>query len=147
MKKLPVFASILPLALWAGGAAAGGGSYTGNYKVTLTHDVYLTTKGYTGHGPNSTHCLALTDDGNVGWMHSGYVVIDNNDNTSGQFAVINNTILIYVAAQGSDESIASYVFSASARDGKIAAHGAFDYIEGGTSYDADKVAFGARGSC
>ncbi|HEX3432335.1 MAG TPA: hypothetical protein VHT03_15780 [Rhizomicrobium sp.] len=128
-------------------AHAGSGSYTGNYLVSLTHDVYLTTQGYTGHGPNSTHCLALTDDGSIGWPHSGYAVMDNDINTSGQFSVIDNTILIYIYAPGSNDSIASYLFSARASDGKIAQHGAFDYIQGGTSYDADRATFGANGSC
>lgn len=54
------------------------------------------------------------------------------------------TILIYFEAPGSDELLASYVFTALAHDGMIAQHGAFDYIQDGTSYDADKAMFGAK---
>lgn len=145
MKTLVTFAA-LSLAVPAGAAGADS-SYTGNYQVKLTHDVFPTTQGYTGHGPDSTHCLALTDDGSVGWPHSGYAVLDNNLNTSGQFAVINDTILIYIDMIGSGEEPASGTFVASARDGQIAAKGAYDLLQGGTSYDADKAAFGAKGSC
>lgn len=146
MKTL-IAAAVLLTAVSSGAAAGGSGSYTGNWRVHLTHDVYVTTQGYNGHGPNTTHCLALTDDGSVGWPHSGYAVMDNNDNTSGQFAVIGPTILIYIQAPGSNKSIASYVFSSTARNGKIGEHGAFDYIQGGESYDADKAAFGTNNSC
>jgi hypothetical protein len=147
MKTLLSFAAALSIAVSAGATMAASGGYTGNLQVHLTHDVYLTTEGYTGHGPNTTHCIALTDDGSVGWLHSGYAVLDNNTNTSGQFAVVNGTILIYISAPGSDESIASYVLSSTARNGQIGKHGAYDYIEGGESYDADDATFGANGSC
>jgi len=147
MKTLTTLAAALLMAVSAGTAMAGGDSYTGNWRVHLTHDVYVTTQGYNGHGPNTTHCLTLTDDGSIGWPHSGYAVLDNNPNTSGQFSVIGPTILIYITAQGSNESIASYVFSSTASNGKIGEHGDFDYIEGGYSYDADKATFGANGSC
>jgi hypothetical protein len=147
MKTLLALAAAFSMAVSTGAVMADSGSYTGNWQVKLTHDVYVTNTGYNGHGPNTTHCIALTDDGSVGWTHSGYAVLDNNINTSGQFVVIGPTILVYITGPGSDESIASYVFSATASNGKIAEHGAFDYIEGGESYDADKAAFGANGSC
>ena len=147
MKMLPVFASILPLVIGAGAATASSGSFSGNYQVKLTHDVYLTTQGYTGHGPDSTHCLAISDDGSVGWPNSGYAVLDNDLNTSGQFAVIDHTIIIYVYTIGSGQEPASLTFSTTARDGIIGQKGAFDEIQGGTSYDADKATFGAKGSC
>ena len=92
-------------------------------------------------------CIALTDDGSVGWTHSGYAVMDNNIDTSGQFSVINHTILIYIDTVGSGEEPASLVFSAEAKDGQIGKKGAYDDIQGGTSYDADEAAFGVKGSC
>jgi hypothetical protein len=145
--KMLATAAALAAAVSASAAMAGSAGYTGNWRVHLTDDVYVTTQGYTGHGPNSTHCLALTDDGSVGWAHSGYAVMDNDINTSGQFAVIGPVILIYIYAPGSDESIASYVFSSTASNGKIGERGAFDYIEGGESADADKAKFEPTGSC
>ncbi|HTT84777.1 MAG TPA: hypothetical protein VMF67_14970 [Rhizomicrobium sp.] len=145
MKMLFACAAILSMA--AGTAMAASGGYTGSWKVHLTHDVYVTSEGYNGHGPNTTHCIALTDDGSVGWTHSGYAVLDHNTNTSGQFAVIGPIILIYIEAPGSDASIASYVFSATASSGQIGKKGAFDYIEGGESTDADDATFDANSSC
>ena len=147
MKTPIALAAALSTTIFAGAATAGTVSYTGNYQVSLTHDVYLTSQGYTGHGPNTTHCLALTDDGSVGWPNSGYAVLDNDLNTSGQFAVIDHTIIIYVYTIGSGQEPASLTFSTTARDGIIGQKGAFDEIQGGTSYDADKATFGAKGSC
>lgn len=147
MNRPLALAAALTMAMPAGVSMAASGSYTGNWQVKLTHDVYLNSTGYNGHGPNTRHCISLTDDGNVGWPHSGYAVLDNNTNTSGQFAVIGPTILIYIEAPGSDESIASYVLSSTARNGEIGEHGSYDYIEGGTSYDADKATFGTNNSC
>ncbi|HEY3639226.1 MAG TPA: hypothetical protein VGK90_13845 [Rhizomicrobium sp.] len=147
MRNQLLMASALFAAISFSVAPAASQSYSGTYKVRLTHDVYVNNTGYNGHGPNTTHCIALTDDGSVGWTHSGYAVMDNDTNTSGQFSVIGPTILIYISGPGSNYSIASYVFTASAKDGQIGKHGGFDYIEGGESYDADDATFGTNGSC
>jgi hypothetical protein len=147
MKTLLTLAAALSMAIPTGAAMAAGGSYTGSWQVQLTHDVYVTNQGYTGHGPNTTHCIALTDDGSIGWTHSGYAELDGNANSSGQFAVIGNTIMIYIDASGGEGEIASIVFSTTARDGAIGKHGAYDYMAGGESYDADKATFGTKGSC
>jgi len=144
MKTLATIAAF-SAALAAGTALADSSSYTGSWKVKLTHDVYPNTTGYNGHGPNSTHCIAMTDDGSVGWPHSGYVIVDNQD--FGQFSVIGSNILIYVDVTGSGEEPASLTFSATARNGEIAKKGAYDLIQGGTSYDAADATFGAKNSC
>ena len=109
--------------------------------------MYPNNSGYNGHHANSTHCIALTDNGGVGWTHSGYAVLDNNANTSGQFSVIGPTIVIYVDTLGSGEEPASIVFTATAKNGKIAKQGAYDEIQGGESYDAADAAFAKTGGC
>lgn len=134
-------------AMSASTAIADGDSYTGNFAVKLTHDVFPTNQGYNGHGPDSTHCLSLTDDGSIGWPHSGFAVLDNDINSSGQFAVIGHTIVIYVFTLGSGQEPASLLFTANARNGEIGKKGAFDNIQGGASFDAADATFGEKGSC
>jgi hypothetical protein len=144
MKILLTLAAVLSMAVWTGSATASG-SYTGNYKVTLTHDVFPNTTGYNGHGPNSTHCIALTDDGSIGWPHSGFAVMDGQ--YEGQFSVIGPTILIYLDIEGSGQEPADLTFATTARDGNIGRKGAYDEIQGGYSYDAADATFGTKGSC
>lgn len=146
MRTLAAVAA-LSAALSAGAAPAESASYTGNWQVKLTNDVFPTTLGYTGHGPDSTHCISLTDDGSVGWRHSGYAMLDHSFNSSGQFAVIGNTILIYVYTLGSGQEPASLVFSGHAKNGEIGRKAAFDNIQGGESSDAADATFKAKGSC
>jgi hypothetical protein len=145
MKSLLTLAAVLSLTVCSGGAIAAGGSYTGTWKVSLTNDVFPNNTGYNGHGPNSSHCIALTDDGSVGWPHSGSAVMDNN--ASGQFAVIGPVILIYIDTIGSGEEPASLVFTATATasDGKIGKKGGYDEVQGGYSYDAADATFSTKG--
>ena len=147
MKTLLTLAAALSVAASTGTVMAGSDSYTGNYKVALTNDVYPNNTGYNGHHGNSTHCISLTDDGTVGWPHSGYAVLDNNANTSGQFSVIGPTIVIYLDTTGSGDEPASIVFTAAAKNGDIGKSGAYDEIQGGASYDAADATFGKKGSC
>ena len=60
---------------------------------------------------------------------------------------INNTIVICIDTVGSGEEPASLVFTGAARNGAIGKKGAYDEIQGGTSYDADDATFGTNGSC
>jgi hypothetical protein len=145
--KIIAIAAALFTAASGSAALADSVSYTGNWQVTLTNDVFPTTKGYTGHRPDSTHCISLTDDGSVGWPHSGYAIMDHSYNSSGQFAVIGHTILIYVYALGSGQEPASLVFSGRAKAGEIDTRAAFDNLQGGESFDAADATFGAKGSC
>jgi hypothetical protein len=145
--KVVAIAVALSAAVSAGAALADTVSYTGNWQVKLTNDVFPTTQGYTGHGPDSTHCLSLTDDGSIGWPHSGYAMLDHSFNSSGQFAVIGNTILIYVYTLGSGQEPASLVFSGRAKNGEIGRKAAFDNLQGGESSDAADATFGEKGSC
>ena len=144
MKMLLALAAAIPMVV-STCAATMAQSYTGKWKVNLTHDVFPTTAGYNGHGPNSTHCIALTDDGSVGWPHSGAAVLDGQ--YDGQFAVIGPTVLIYLETVGSGQELASLTFSAVANNGDIGKKGSYDNIQGGFSYDAAAATFGAKGSC
>jgi len=144
MKVLAMIAA-LSAAVAANAATADSSSYTGNWQITLTHDLYLTTKGYTGHRPKSTHCVVLTDGLNFGRPHSGSAVLDRQ--YEGDFQVINGNIVIFLDVQGSGEEPASATFTARARDGNIDQNGAYDIIQGGTSYELANATFGANGSC
>ncbi|HLY05297.1 MAG TPA: hypothetical protein VKR31_06065 [Rhizomicrobium sp.] len=144
MKTLAAIAAFSAV-MATGTAMADSGSYTGNWQVTLTRDLYLTTKGYTGHRPKSTHCVVLTDGLNFGRRHSGSAVLDGQ--YEGDFQVINGNVVIFVDVQGSGEEPASATFTARARDGDIDENGAYDIIQGGTSYELANATFGAKGSC
>jgi hypothetical protein len=61
--------------------------------------------------------------------------------------VIGPVIVIYIDTVGSGEEPASLVFTATAKNGEIAKKGAYDEVQGGTSYDAANAAFGKNGSC
>jgi hypothetical protein len=74
-------------------------------------------------------------------------MLDHSFNSSGQFAVIGNTILIYVYTLGSGQEPASLVFSGHARNGEIGKKAAFDNLQGGESFDAADATFGEKGSC
>jgi hypothetical protein len=125
MKKRLMLAGILSGALSANAAMAGGANYNGNWPVTITGSRSF----------NGAHCLELTD---------GSALLDST--YFGAFQVIGRTILVYLDITGSGEEPASLVFSSPASKGNIG-KGAFDFIQGGTSYDSGKEAFGTKGGC
>jgi len=147
MKSLLALAAAMPIAICASAAFAGNDSYTysGTYQIKLTNDVFPNNTGYHGHGPNTTHCVQLADDGSIGWPHSGAALLDGQN--YGQFSVIDGVIIIYIDTIGSGQEPADLTFTAKASNGVIAAKGAYDEIQGGYSYDAADAAFGAKGSC
>src|SRR6516165_1933987 len=62
MKTLLALAAALPLAISTNAALGNTAfSYSGNWKISLTHDVFPNTTGYHGHGPDTTHCVELAD--------------------------------------------------------------------------------------
>jgi hypothetical protein len=73
MKLLFALVTAVPAICVAGAATAGNGSYSGTWRVALTGNMYVTNDGYR-HGPNSTHCVTLTDDGSgdepASWVFS-----------------------------------------------------------------------------
>jgi hypothetical protein len=159
MRTILVCAAALSISAWESAAMADSFSYTGNWQVELTHNVEVSNTGYHRRGPNTTHCVALTDDGTVGWTHcvaltddgtvgwphSGEVLLDKQ--SYGEFQVIGRNLVIFVQVVGSGEEVASWTFSSTVRNGNIDANGAFDYIQGGESYASANATFATRGSC
>src|ERR1700679_3058218 len=130
--KISFFAvALAAIALSANSVSAANVSYTGNWQVHLTDDVYVTSQGYNGHGPDTTHCVSLTDDGTVGWKHSGYAELDGTPHTSGQVSIIGNTIMIYFEASGGEGELATITLSGTAKNGTIGERGAYEYLDGG----------------
>jgi hypothetical protein len=143
MKRNLTCAAAVAMVAWASAAMAGNGSYTGNWHVELTQYEYPNNNGW-NHGSNTSHCLALTDDGSAGYTHSGFVMEDGQ--YYGQFQVIGRTIMIIVQAPGGEGEIATRVYSSLASDGTITNKGAFNYDEG-ESYGAALATFSKRDIC
>ncbi len=129
----------LPVVLSAGAAMAGGGSYTGNWALTVTHSQ---------HG-NGTYCLGLNDDGSFGWTHSGEATLTGQNVGGtlpyGSFQLIGHTLLVTIDQPGCNGLDASLVFVAPSTDGNIA-KGIYTQVYA-EAIDAGKVAFGTKGSC
>jgi hypothetical protein len=126
MKMLLTLASALSVAISTNAAMAGSVSYNGNWPVTITGSQSF----------NGTHCVELGTDGSALLDGTYY----------GEFQVIRRTILVFLDITGSGEEPASLLFSSPASNGNIG-KGAFDFIQGGYSYDSGKEVFGMKGSC
>jgi hypothetical protein len=144
MKTLFALIAALPMMIAASAATAGGARYSGSWNVTLTHNMHVTNDGYQ-RGPNSKHCVALTDDGSAGRPHSGAVSVDGI--YTGQFQVTGRLIVIAVGVPGGNGEDSTWVFSSTASDGSIASHGAYVETEGGEAYDVADAIFAAKGGC
>jgi hypothetical protein len=133
MKTFPATAAVLSAAFLIGafatGAAAGNGSYTGRWPLTVTNGQFL----------NGTYCLTVTDDGG-----SGTATIPQYQ--FGVFEVINGifTADIVVPLEGQNGVL---VFTASGRDGKIGKQGSAVQLEGGEPLYAGAMAVGKRNGC
>jgi hypothetical protein len=125
MKMLLTVAAALSVVLPANAAMASSVNYNGNWPVTITG-----SQGYDG-----SHCVELT---------GGSALLDGT--SYGGFQVIGRTILVFIDTTGSGEEPATLLFSAPAMKGNIG-KGAFDFIQGGTSYDSGKAVFGIKGGC
>jgi hypothetical protein len=99
----------------------------------ISADWPVTITGSSGY--NGSHCLALK---------FGSAVLDGE--YSGGFQVIGRTLLVYLDTTGSNGDPATLLFSAQAAKDKIG-KGAFEYIQGGTSYDDGSAAFGTKNGC
>ena len=125
MKMLLTLATALSVVLPASAAMASNVSYNGKWPVTIAG-----SKSF-----NGSHCVELTQ---------GSALLDGT--YYGGFQVISHTILVFLDITGSGEEPASLVFSAPATKGNIG-KGAFDFIQGGSSYDSGTAVFGTRGGC
>jgi hypothetical protein len=126
MKTLLTLTAALTTVVSVNAAVAGSVSYNGNWPVTITGSEDF----------NGTHCVELGADGSA-LLDSTYY---------GGFQVIGRTIVVFLDIDGSGEEPASLVFSSTANNGNIG-KGAFDEIQGGTSYDSGKEVFGTKGGC
>jgi uncharacterized membrane protein len=138
MKMLFILAAALPVVLAAG--AANAASFSGNYAVTISHSKYA----------NGPYCLTLTDNGGLGWPHSGQASLTGEGVGGtlpyGTFQLMNNTVVVTIQESGDSGQNAGLVFSAPSSNGNIA-KGIYDQVYGGEEFDSGLVAFGAKGGC
>ncbi len=134
MRILPALAAAL-LALSAGAAMAG--TYSGNWPITVSRSQHT----------NGTYCVAITDDGSLGWPHSGSatLTIDGNQ-LFGTFQLIGQILTITNEAPGGSGQNAGLVFMAHAAKGTIT-NGVYDNVYGGEEVDSGVVVFGKKGGC
>lgn len=133
MKILLALASALLVATATGAAAAGNGSYTGRWPLTVTHSTFT----------NGNYCLTVTDDGSEGWPHSGEATIPEYQ--YGVFQVIHGKFMvdIVVPLQGQNGVL---VFTSAGHNGSFG-NGAAVLIEGGEPLDSGVMTVGKRGGC
>ncbi|HEV3276702.1 MAG TPA: hypothetical protein VG860_07775 [Terriglobia bacterium] len=125
---------IMAFALTPGTARAQ--SYTGDWPATVSHS----------RGSNGTYCLSLTDNGSVGWPHSGQVtMVEGRSTLYGTFQVIGGLITVTVESPG-DYADAGLVFVAQASNGTIG-KGVYDDVYSGEEIDSGALAFGAKNGC
>ena len=137
MRTLLAFVTALPIVVSAGAAMGAGGSYTGNWPITVTHS----------QNSNGTYCLEVTDDGSFGWPHSGLAMLEINGQTLyGTFQLIGHDFTVTNEDPGGQGQNAGLVFVASAGNGKIG-KGAYDEVYGGEEFDSGVATFGTKGGC
>jgi len=139
MKALFVLGSIASLGVCAGAAMAGG-SYTGNYPVTVTRSNHS----------DGTYCLKLIDDGGTGRRHSGSAVLPGGPQVGllpyGSFQVISGIIVASGEQQLADGDTAGLIFTGQAANGNIETL-VYDQDYGGQSNDSGAVKIGEKNGC
>jgi len=116
-------------------------SFTGNWPITITHSP---------HG-NATYCLALTDDGSLGFPHSGEAFLTGpslgGEKLFGTFQVINGLLTATIQSEGGTGQNAGLVFVGHATKKGTLGKGIYDEVYGGEEFDSGALAFGAKGGC
>jgi len=132
-----LMAAALPIVAFAlAPVAARAQTYTGKWPATVTHS----------KGSNGTYCLSLTDNGSVGWPHSGQAtMVEGRSTLYGTFQVIGTLITVTIESPG-DYADAGLVFTAQASNGTIG-KGVYDDVYSGEEIDSGALAFGAKNSC
>jgi hypothetical protein len=133
-------ATVLPIVAFAlTPSAAMAQSYSGTYPLTVTQS----------HHANGTYCLTLTDDGSLGFPHSGeaslYGEKVGGNLPYGTFQLINHLLMVTIDQPGGTGQNAGLVFIAPASD--IVGKGVYEQVYGGEEFDSGVLAFGARGGC
>lgn len=133
-------ATVLPIVAFAlTPSAAMAQSYSGNWPVTVTQ---------TQHS-NGTFCLTLSDDGSLGFPHSGQASVTGHklDGTLyGTFQLIDGLLMVTIEAPGATGQNAGLVFIGHASGGHIG-KGVYDEVYGGEEFDSGVLAFGVKGGC
>ena len=136
MKMLLPLATAASLTVWAGAATAV--TYSGNWPLTVSHS----------QRSDGSYCLKLTDDGSLGWPHSGEAVLatPSDGDLYGTFQVIGHALVATIEQPGDSGQNAGLVFTGHASNGAVG-KGIYDQVYGGEEFDSGKVAFGAKGGC
>ncbi|MGC1373773.1 MAG: hypothetical protein WA824_16680 [Candidatus Sulfotelmatobacter sp.] len=130
-------AMALPIVAFAlASSPAMAQSYTGNWPATVSQS----------HRANGTYCITLTDDGSLGWPHSGEATLVPAQGTDfGTFQVIDGVLMVTFTQPGGTAENGALLFIASASDGRIG-KGAYEQFYG-TEIDSGVLVFGAKGGC
>jgi len=120
-------------------SAARAQSYSGSYPLTETHVQF-------GFG-NSSYCLTLTDNGTLGFPHSGPATVTGESvgSVPGVFEVINNILVATFTIPGDEGETAGLVFVGRASNGNIG-NGFAEDVSGAENI-AGALAFGVKGGC
>jgi hypothetical protein len=115
-------------------------SYTGNYPLTVTKSQHA----------NGTYCLTLTDDGSLGFPHSGEASLSGEkvggNLPYGTFQLIGQLLIVTIQQPGDSGQNAGLVFIAPSRSGTIG-KGVYEQVYGGEEFDSGVLAYGAKGGC
>lgn len=119
--------------------AAEARSYGGNWPLTVSHSHYAKGK----------YCLTLTDDGSLGWPHSGPASLTGarigGKLPYGTFQVIDHTLVATIQQPGGSQN-AGLVLIGPASGGNIG-KGVYEQVYGGEAFDTGELAYGAKGAC
>jgi hypothetical protein len=113
---------------------AVGRSYSGNWPLTVTRS----------RGANGTYCLTLTDNGSLGWRHSGPASLPGFN--GGTFQLIDHNLVATIQSPGGTGQNEGLVFVASAGNGNIGT-GVYEGVYGGEEIDSGVLVFGMKGGC
>ena len=141
IRRIRIFVAMaLPIVAFAlTPSSAVAQSYSGNWPITVTQSQHS----------NGTYCLKLTDNGSLGWPHSGQasLTIAKGDNLPyGTFQLIDGLLLVTIEASGATGQNAGLVFLGRASGGHIS-KGVYDQVYGGEASDTGVLVFGEKGGC
>ena len=140
IKKIStLMATTLPIVAFAlTPCAAKAQSFSGNWPMFETQQ----------RAGNATFCLTLTDNGTLGFPHSGPATVTGEEipgSVSGGFEVINNVLVATFNIPGGEGEISGLVFVAQASKGDIGK--GFAELVSGSEDIAGALAFGTKNGC
>ena len=135
VNTLLTIAATLTMSTSAGAAKAQSSS--GNWPLTVSHS----------QRSNGTYCLTLTDDGSLGWPHSGLASLVGGGGKLpyGTFQLIDHILVVTIQQQGGSQN-AGLVFVAPVVNGNIG-KGTYDQVYGGEEFDSGVLMVGVKGGC